>query len=201
MKPPRCPNCNLRLNLCYCGTVTPIAIKTKLSVVMHVGDRERVSNTVRLLSLIVPSTEIFLVGKKDDVFKGLPPPDPEKPRYLLYPDYSAKVLDENFCNAHPQGVELVIADGTWTQAKRLSHRNSSLMYLPRVKVATAGPSAYRLRRGSRPEGLCTIEAVAYALGVLENQAVEEKLLTHFDDFVKRVLWGREREAPYIQPND
>jgi DTW domain-containing protein YfiP len=40
--------------------------------------------------------------------------------------------------------------------------------LPTVRLAPGAPSAYRVRKETKSEGLATIEAIARALGVIEG---------------------------------
>ncbi len=65
---------------------------------------------------------------------------------------------------------LVLLDGTWAQAKTLWWRNPWLLKTRRLVLRPSAPSLYgRLRREPRREALSTLEAAAFALGVLENR--------------------------------
>jgi DTW domain-containing protein YfiP len=188
--------------LCYCNEISPIAVQTNITVVMHVAERERVSNTVRLLELLVPQTEVVLYGKLGEPFTGLPPlpSKSQRQRYLLFPESSAHELTPEFVAKHPHGIELVVPDGTWSQAKRLAHRAPGVQTLPRVTFTPQSESAYVLRRNKRPGGLCTLEAIAAALRILEGASgehVSEMLLKEFDRFIARILWGRRYQTPFV----
>jgi DTW domain-containing protein YfiP len=80
------------------------------------------------------------------------------------------------------GLEgLVALDGNWAQAKALWWRNPWLTKLRRFVVAPDRPSLYGdLRREARPDALSTLEAVALALSVVEDDAtVRERLVAPF----------------------
>jgi DTW domain-containing protein YfiP len=76
---------------------------------------------------------------------------------------------------------LVALDGNWAQAKALWWRNPWLTRLRRFVVVPDGPSLYGdLRKEARPDAVSTLEAVALALSVLENDpGVREKLTSPF----------------------
>lgn len=81
-----------------------------------------------------------------------------------------------------QGLKGIVAlDGNWAQAKALWWRNPWLTKLRRFVVVPDGPSLYGdLRREARPDAVSTLEAVALALSVLEDDSnVREKLLVPF----------------------
>jgi DTW domain-containing protein YfiP len=86
----------------------------------------------------------------------------------------------------PAGVQhLIVPDGTWAQARRIVRRELLPLGPPRVALAPAWPSAYRLRR--KAQGLCTFEAVAVTLALHGAVDVATELLTRF------MLWS-ERQA-------
>ncbi len=76
---------------------------------------------------------------------------------------------------------IVVLDGNWAQAKALWWRNPWLTKLRRFVVVPDGPSLYGdLRREARSDAVSTLEAVALALSVLEDDAaVRERLLVPF----------------------
>ncbi len=91
--------------------------------------------------------------------------DPARPAMLLWPGEGARDLAEHTPSLP---ATLVVVDGTWSTAKKLVERNAVLRSLPRVRIAPARPSRYRIRREPRAECLSTVEAISYALGLLEG---------------------------------
>ncbi len=82
---------------------------------------------------------------------------------------------------------LVALDGNWAQAKALWWRNAWLTRLRRLVVVPDGPSLYgNVRREARGDALSTLEAVALALSVLEDdKSVRERLLMPFRELIRR----------------
>jgi DTW domain-containing protein YfiP len=98
---------------------------------------------------------------------------------LLFPGPGAALPD---VRSAPQ--TLVVIDGTWSQARSLLRRNPYLSTLPRLGLAPAMPSAYRIRREPAPHCLSTVEAVVDVLARLEGHAARfAPLLQAFERMV------------------
>ena len=82
---------------------------------------------------------------------------------------------------------IVVLDGNWAQAKALWWRNAWLTRLRRFVVVPDGPSLYGgLRKEARADAVSTLEAVALALSVLENDAaLREKILAPFRELIAK----------------
>lgn len=173
---PRCSGCGLTAGLCVCRLWAPLACRTQVSVVMPRSEARSASNTARLLSLWLPNVELHVHGSE------LAPRQPEglvqRPgSALLFPSGGPPP-------ALPASVRhLLVPDGTWSQARRIERRWFAPHALPRVQLSAQWPSVYQLRRG-RP-GLCTFEATAIALGVLEDVPLGQMLLERFAEWARR----------------
>jgi hypothetical protein len=106
----------------------------------------------------------------------------------------------------PKGVRhLIVPDGTWAQARRIERRCFATRELPRVALAGSWPSVYGLRRGG--EGMCTFEAVAISLGLLDDPALGATLLARFAEWASRArrlklggaAWSADGAAPAPLP--
>jgi DTW domain-containing protein YfiP len=86
---------------------------------------------------------------------------------------------------------LVVPDGSWRQARKAVGREPGLQGLRRVKLPAGGPpSEYRLRVEPNEHSVCTFEAIARALGVLEGRETQDQLEALFRVSVGRTLWSR-----------
>jgi DTW domain-containing protein YfiP len=170
----------------------PQEIKTQLTVVMHVSEREKSTNTVRLLKLLVPQTSVLYHGERDS--KACLSSS-TRPRYLLFPDDSAAELNDEFAAKHPEGISLVVPDGNWHQARKMTHRHPELIKLPRVRVSGAGGTLFAVRRAPRGGFLSTIEAIALALTPFEGQELANALNNLLYEMVRRTLWSRLSSSP------
>src|SRR5260221_5388704 len=120
---------------------------------------------------------------------------------FLFPHASATPLDE-WC-VHGEPVTLIVPDGTWSQASRAFSRLGRALALPCVTLADRGGGARavgdaraggRLRVSTGAGRLATLEALAYALGLLEGPEVEAALMRAFRVMTDRTLWTNGRLA-------
>ena len=145
---------------------------------MHFLERRRTSNTAWLAAHALEHCSIVLRGIKDQPFdaEAVAQPPASGSTLLLYATETATTLDPTYVASLARPVKLVVPDGTWGQTRRMLHREPVLRALPTVRVAASPPSIYRLRRARRPHELCTLEAIARALGTLECPDVERQLM-------------------------
>jgi len=85
--------------------------------------------------------------------------------------------------ALPRPLTLLVPDGNWNQAKNMMRRVPMLSGAHPVRLAGSTLDNHCLRRNVYSDRMSTFEAIAQALGIIENQAAENHLL----DFFRRVL--------------
>ena len=158
---------------------------------MHHREEHLTSNTAKLATLTLTNSTIFPRGLPQNPFSlsQLKLEEGVLPLYL-FPDEDAHVLNEEFTTLHPGPYHLIIPDGTWGQAKKVRRREPGLSQLLCVKLSDEVKGEYKLRRGVRDDGVCTFEAIAYALCILENKEVSQDLLRQFRIMNNRVAKSR-----------
>lgn len=175
--------------LCVCELLPspPLAIQTRLVVVIHRDEDRKPTNTGRLAAECVAGSEVWVRGHAD---RPSPPfvAAPGTRPLLLFPSEDAELLDSRMASTGP--FTLIVPDGTWRQAQRVRHRVPGLDEVPCVALPPGEPTRYRLRHEPRPGGLATIEAIARALGVLDGPEVARALEAVFRVVVDRTLWSR-----------
>lgn len=151
--------------LCECASLPRLETATEVVVVMHRLEHFKSTNTGRLA--------VRLLARSSLVVRTEPaPPAAIEGAYVLFPHATAMPLEA----ARARGVRtLVVPDGTWHQAGRIARRDPLCVGLPRVVLASTRPSAYGLRASQRPDALCTLEAIAEALRVLEGDDVADRM--------------------------
>ncbi len=123
--------------------------------------------TAKLAHMCLPNSELVIgVRVDDDPRVRACLADPSRAPLLLYPGDAATPL-EAFADDTPR--TLVVLDGTWPQSKKLLRENPRLASLPRASFVPPAPSEYRIRREPKDNYVSTLESVAYALGVLEQE--------------------------------
>jgi DTW domain-containing protein YfiP len=111
-------------------------------------------------------------------------------RLILFPHPSATPLSD--WRGHREPIELLVPDGTWRQAART---RAKLAPDPRAIPCVSLPASdnrRRMRAAIKPGRLATLEAVAYALGILEGPEVEAELLRIYWIMTERTLWTNGR---------
>lgn len=93
---------------------------------------------------------------------------PGRQALLLYPGDDADLLTPELVQRYGGQVDLVVPDGNWRKTSKMRRRIPGMVDLPTVRLAPGAPSAYRVRKETKSEGLATIEAIARALGVIEG---------------------------------
>ena len=186
----RCPRCEIRKPLCYCEHIPSIELGTRLVVVMHHTEINLTSNTARLATHALSNSEIRVRGLiyQEVSAEGLIHTD--RDTLLLYPSDDAVELTAEYVASLRRPVTLVVPDGTWRQARKTAQREAALRDLPRVKLPPGPPSEYRLRIEPNEHSVCTFEAIARALGVIEGRETQERLEVLFRIAIGRALWSR-----------
>lgn len=187
---PRCPKCLMSRDLCICPLAPHLELKTRVGLIMHVSERGRTSNTGRLVPLALRNSFLAYRGSREGPTdaEGMIPEGYQG--LVLYPSADSVELDEDLVKRIQKPVCLIVLDGSWSQAARMARREPSLRSLLRVKLAPGPRSSYRLRAQQDPTRVCTFEAVARAMGVLEGPEVQETLEKFFRVMVDRMLWAR-----------
>jgi DTW domain-containing protein YfiP len=162
-------------------------------ILQHPRESEVPIGTARIAELMLPNSERHVGVELADtprVRELLS--DPDRPAVLLYPGAGAEDI---VARPPPGPVTLVVIDGTWWQAQKLFKKNPALAGLPRYALAPASPSRYRIRREPEAHCVSTIEAIALALGALEQNDDARALLKPFDAMVEHQLrFATERRA-------
>lgn len=181
MSRPRCARCQRPLSHCLCALIPHLPSRTRVLLLQHASEAGHALNTARLAALGLANAQLE-VG---EVFDQLPLwlGDPTYRPVLLFPGEQACVLDSSMAS-RSKPLLLVVPDGTWRKARKLLHLNPALAELPRVTLAEAGESRYRVRKAPQPGALSTVEAVVRALNALEGEGSFDELLRPFDALIE-----------------
>ncbi|XP_052792276.1 tRNA-uridine aminocarboxypropyltransferase 2-like [Mya arenaria] len=172
-----CNRCSRPLTVCWCPYLAAerIQISTDVFILQHPFEELRKLKTAPMLYQSVQEGKCHIIrGKKfnnnkrcvryPDLHEVLSSPD----TLLLFPGEDA--VDIRQLVGEPNtSYNLVVLDGTWSQARGM-YANNKLLQLPRkVKVETDMTSRYVIRTQPTDTALSTLESVAVALSILENR--------------------------------
>lgn len=168
----RCGACGLPPRHCVCDELPSIETRTRVLIVMHAVEAVRSTNTGRLVARMLPRASVRLRGALD----AAPEAAPEGRRLVLFPADDARPLRGDDAS---DDLVLVVPDGTWAQTRRIVRRDPAARGAEIVALPTLCESCYGLRRSVREGAVCTLEAVAAALGVLEGRRSESSIREGF----------------------
>jgi hypothetical protein len=156
------------------------------TLLRHFADSRSPTNTGRLAALAMPSLTLHDYGHLT-----LPPFSetwlPEGRLWLLFPadeDHPPPPPD----SPPPDGI--VILDGTWRHARRMSRRHAALRAMPRFAPTTRQVQRHRIRQPTFTGGMATLEAIAAAVAHFNGEAAAAPLEALFDEFVDRIRQQR-----------
>lgn len=176
----RCQRCTRPLAQCLCSLIPNLPSQTRILLLQHPDEAKHALNTARFVSLGLQNAELIIAETIDDLQQYL-----QLPGYracVLFPGKEAQELAAYQVNELPW--LLVVPDGTWRKARKILHCNPLLAALPRVTLPEGLRSRYRLRKAPIAESLATVEAVSYALAILEPNSDFSSLLRPFDALIE-----------------
>lgn len=181
-RPGRCDGCLLQPAFCVCATLPGVRVPVEVVVVRHWRERGKTSNSGRLVPGCVRGARLLDFGARD---APLDPAEVVAPgSWLVFPEGSVDADDAPPAPARPAAApqRIVLLDGTWGQARRMSHRIPGLADLPRLALPPPRASVRRLRRPPAPWAVSTLEATALALEALGHAAASDALHAAYDRF-------------------
>lgn len=176
----RCQRCLRPCQHCLCSLIPSLPSRTKVLVVQHPDETKHALNTARFVALGLENAQLVIAETVDNLEQYL-----QQPGYracVLFPGEQAQELAAYQAQERP--LLLVVPDGTWRKARKILHCNPLLAALPRVTLPVGLSSRYRLRKAPSAEALATVEAVHYALGVLEPATDFSSLLRPFEALIE-----------------
>ena len=186
----RCPRCEIRKPLCFCDRIPSIDLQTRLIILMHTAEEVLTSNTARLAGKALTNSEVRIRGRKNQRMSTDGFVREGSSSLLLFPSPFAAELNAEFVARLAKPVTLLVPDGSWVQTKRFVRRDPAFVGIQHVKLPPGPPSEYRLRVQSHESGLCTLEAIARAIGILESPEAQAQLEALLKVMVERTLLSR-----------
>ena len=190
LSPHRCPGCEIRKPLCFCAMIPRIALQTRVIILMHTCEEVLTTNTARLAAKALTNSEVRIHSRKDERMSSDGLVEPGRASLLLYPSPLSVELTPDFAARLSGPVNLIVPDANWRQTTKFVRREPCLVGIPHVRLPPGPLSEYRLRTQRSDRNLCTLEAIARALGILESREAQASLETLLRVLVERTLWSR-----------
>ncbi len=177
-----CYRCHKAQLQCVCQGLEPVHNRTRITVLQHPRERHHPLGTARLLRLGLDNVHLQVCY---DLLADshLQAQTLGQASGILYPHARAKPLRGN--EAEPPD-NLIVLDGTWSQARVLYRHNPWMHALPHYSITPDGIDRYRIRREPAAHCASTLEAVVFALQALEPDTPGlTHLLAHFSSMIDR----------------
>jgi DTW domain-containing protein YfiP len=174
----RCTGCGLSLNLCICDELPSLSAQTRIVILAHRVELAKSTNTGKLVTR--------MLGAQAELVQSHEPwqnPHPPGASVVLFPTDDAVPLEDLAAEVRC----VIIPDGTWVQARRIARRHPACAKLTKVRLSSTLRSAYALRRSHLENGLCTLEAAAETLRILDKDSCAAPMLAAFAHWVERAL--------------
>ena len=188
----RCPRCEIRKPLCFCSLIPEIVLETRVIILMHTFEEPLTTNTAKLTNKALINSEIIIHGKKDERLSAEQLCQTGRTPLLLYPSPFATELTPEFVSKLSRPVSLIVPDANWRQTTKFVRREPAIAGIPHVKLSPGPPSEYRLKTQRHESGVCTLEAIARAIGLLESPEAQTQLEQVLRVMVERTLWSKGR---------
>ncbi|MEK6257085.1 MAG: tRNA-uridine aminocarboxypropyltransferase [Planctomycetota bacterium] len=190
LSPHRCPGCEIRKPLCFCAMIPKLALQTRVIILMHTCEEVLTTNTARLAAKALTNSEVRIHSRKDERMSSDGLRQPGRSSLLLYPSPLSVELTPEYASRLEGPVNLIVPDANWRQTTKFVRREPGLVGIPHVRLPPGPPSEYRLRTQRSAQNLCTLEAIARAIGILESREAQASLETLLRVLVERTLWSR-----------
>lgn len=185
-----CEVCRLHPERCICDVLPQLALKTKVSLIIHAKELKRTTNSGSLALKALVNSEMYVRGEgtgKLDLSKLL---DQSYIPLFFYPSEDAVELTQEFVEGLEKPVHLIVPDGNWRQAAKVQKRHPELHGVQAVKITAKNESLQHLRREHFAEGMSTLQAIACALKFIEGENVYQSLDFLYQAKLKATLRGR-----------
>lgn len=186
-----CTKCEYLKQNCVCHLIPNVHTDLKVMVFQSAKEAKHSKNTVRLLRLALPSTQVVQVVSVEDILRELNLLDLTK-WCLIYPcDNSTPIEIESETDlANYEGILLI--DATWRKAFSMYHTCQRFEKIATKHFLSAPEGNYFIRKTSKENALSTFEACVYTL-----ECIEKSDFSAMRFFFSKALQWQWRKNPYI----
>lgn len=177
---PRCERCTLPPRVCFCADLIPIVAQTPIAVISHPRELGKPTSSGSFAALAISGLRVFVRGDPGIAAHVAGQRAAGRTPVLLFPHESAVPLE-----TIPGPIALYASDGNWRQGRKVGMREPAFRGVVQARLPAPVDRA-RLRWNPRADRMATMEAIAYAMGILEGEAISAAILSAYDRFVSAV---------------
>ncbi len=185
----RCEVCGVHTHLCVCEHLPSIDLGARMLVVQNNHERNKPTNTGRLVERVIDQAEIIRYAVRGETFDPAPLQDPQLDYRIIFPRDDAEELSAESARAcDDRQVCWVILDGTWGQCSRMSRRVPGLADMPAYALPPGPPGHWGVRKADDPARISTFEATIRLVEVLQGAAAAAPMHNFFDHLAAAMLF-------------
>lgn len=169
----KCPECKLFKSICICGDIVKFDLKTRITLLTHVKEVKKSTNTGKIAHLMLTNCVMPVLGLMDRPLERSDLLFDEYENFVLFP-YASNVLDKEFISDLNKPLNLIVPDGNYNQAVKMT-KSHLLEGIRRVKLPSGQKSSYELRSMKDTEKISTIEAIIYAIEIIESPHAADEM--------------------------
>jgi len=183
---PRCDRCRFAHRWCICDAFQAVDSPLQVDVLIHHREFWRPTSTGRLINRVIPAS-------RHHIFRREAPPTreavvvPGRTLWVLHPRGEPLPVAQP-----PAGVQVLLLDGSWPEAARMTQTVAKWGRL--VRLPMAGPSRYLLRGQQHDGNYSTIESLLFLFAALGLVREEAQLRLQFELHVYAGLRARGAKA-------
>ncbi len=175
---------------CVCEHVAPLGLETRVVLIMHYKELPKTTATGPMALAALENSELHVQGLRDRPVELDHLHDEARRVVVLFPQANACTLSEAFREEDPRPLTVLVPDGSWRQASRITKRIAAVTRAEPITLPLGPATRWGVRRETHPGGLSTFEAIARALGYLESNAVRLELEASFERMVTATYQNR-----------
>lgn len=169
---PRCERCRFSPRWCICAGWQAVTCPLQVDVLIHHREFHRPTSTGRLINRVMPESRGHLF-RRETLTDRATIISPDRELWILHPRGEPLPAD-----ATPEKLQVLLLDGSWREAARMSMEVSSWGRL--VRLPEAGPGRYQLRTHEHEGKYSTIESLLMLLAALGLDQAEARLRLQFE---------------------
>lgn len=188
-----------------CALRPDLELGTRIVVVQHNRERNKPTNTGRHVPAVLRNAALTRYAIRGEDFDASALMDPDWDYALLFhrsegdpvPGVPELSVAELRASTRPRAV--VVLDGTWAQASRMSRRIPEVAAIPTFTLPPGPPSVWTVRTREDAARLGTFEAVTRVIALLEGDAPARAMQQWFNELTARMLFMKGKLSRPVVP--
>ena len=180
-----CPVCKLYNDICICSEIKEFTLDTRISILMHIKEKRKVSNTGKIADLCLNNSQVIYKGEKNPATDIKDIISEDHINLILYPDATSE-LNKEFVSKCDKPINLILLDGNYNQAGKMFRLEETLRKAKTVRLPLGQIRKCSLRSPLHQEQISTIEAILNALEIIGDSSANEYMEYLFNEMTLRL---------------